>query len=94
MTDRIKPNRKNRLSPKEIVKRSAALTLLLSTIACRLDDFKDLSLAAGIVLIYVLWNTPILISYFFFGGREEFLKRKAEREAEENHPRPTFKPDQ
>jgi len=82
MADRINPNRKNRLSPKEIAKRSAALTLLLSTIACRLDDFKDLLPAAGIVLIYVLWNTPSLISYFFFGGREEFLKRKKEREAE------------
>lgn len=34
MADHINPNIKNRLSQKEILKRSAALTLLLSTVAC------------------------------------------------------------
>jgi hypothetical protein len=80
MADRINPNRKNRLSPKEIAKRSAALTLLLSTIACSSDGFKDLLPAAGIVLIYVLWNS---IGWFFFGGREEYKEIKKRREEEE-----------
>ena len=34
MADRINPNRKNRLSPKDIATHTAALALLLSTIAC------------------------------------------------------------
>lgn len=84
MADRINPNRKNRLSPKDVLKRSAALTLLLSTVACRLEDFKDLVPAAVIISLIVLFNTPSLISYFFFGGREEFLKRRKEIDAAES----------
>jgi len=58
MVDRINPNRKNRLSPKDILKRSAALTLLLSTVACSSDGGLSAALpGAGIFLIYLIYIT-------------------------------------
>jgi hypothetical protein len=60
MADRINPNRKNRLSPKDILKRSAALTLLLSTIACSGNE-----LVGGFVLLVVGWNIlAAIVDYF------------------------------
>lgn len=39
MADKLSQNRKNHLSLKDVAKRTAALTLLLSTVACSSSEF-------------------------------------------------------
>jgi hypothetical protein len=54
MVDKVNPNRKNRLSPKDVLKRTAALTLLLSTVACSLLDNNDGYLLCGVITIALI----------------------------------------
>lgn len=69
MTDRIKPNGKNRLSSKDILKRSAALTLLLSTVACLSSGNKDVD-----TMIWVV--CPVLFALIGFVGHLKIVTGK------------------
>ncbi len=53
MADRINPNRKNHLSLKDITKRSAVLTLFLSTVACSGNDY--------LLLLFCIPFAPVII---------------------------------
>jgi hypothetical protein len=85
MGDKINPNKKNHLSIKEVAKRTAALTLLLSTTACTGGE---------------IFGTSLLIFFFGPGiiglGIELINKIRKEKEVEEykkEHPNTSSDPE-
>jgi hypothetical protein len=81
MADRISPNRKNRLSPKEIAKRTAALTLLLSTVAC---SGSPEELVGGFVLFIIGYNILAAIVDYFESKKPDHSVEDYERRLRDN----------